>query len=205
MVDTSMQSTCMTMVGYELAKYLNTGEITRPNGNRHQEVGFSETVPVKDGLVMVDAVSDQHFTAFMKLLGLEAYLVDERYKDAVSRHDNAESLEELIFPLTQVYTMTEFAQLCRDAGVPAGEVNTQDRLLRSSYLEDQDMLMVVHDKKFGDCKTLGFPVQFDQFDIPKVRKGAQAGEDTADVLKELLGMSEEEVKALYSYEGAVQV
>lgn len=205
MVDTSMQSTCMTMVGYELAKYLNTGEITRPNGNAHQETGFSETVPVKDGLVMVEAVSDEHFAAFMKLLGLEAYLGDERYKDAVSRHDNAESLENLVFPRTETYTMTELAQLCRNSGVPAGEVNTQDRLLRSSYLEDQDMLMVVHDKKFGDCKTLGFPVQFDKFEIPKVRKGAQAGENTADVLKELLGMSSEEIKELYSYEGAVQV
>lgn len=205
MVDTSMQSTCMTMIGYELAKYLNTGEITRPNGNEHQEKGFSGTVPVKDGLVMVEAVSDEHFTVFMKLLGLEEYLNDKRYKDAVSRHDNAESLKNLIFPLTKAYTMTEFAQLCRDSGVPAGEVNTQDRLLRSSYLEDQDMLMVVHDKKFGDCKTLGFPVQFDKFEIPKTRKGAQAGEDTADVLEELLGMSKEEIKELYSYEGAVEV
>lgn len=101
--------------------------------------------------------------------------------------------------------MSELAQLCRAAGVPAGEVNTQDRLLRSSYLEDQEMIMVVRDKKFGDCKTLGLPIQFDQFEIPKLRKGAQAGEDTADVLKELLGMSEEEIKELYSYEGAVRV
>ena len=141
LVDTSMQSTCMTLVGYELAKYLNTGEITKPNGNAAYEVGFSDTVPVKDGQVMVDASEDDAFAAF----------------------------------------------------------------IRSSYLEDQEMIMVVRDKKFGDCKTLGLPIQFDQFEIPKLRKGAQAGEDTADVLKELLGMSEEEIKELYSYEGAVRV
>lgn len=205
MVDTSMQSTCMTLVGYELAKYLNTGMLTRPNGNAHQEAGFCETVPAKDGLVMVEAVTDEHFAAFMKLLGLEMYLEDERYKDAAGRHDNTQSLEEIIFPVTETYTMTELANICRNGGVPAGEVNTLDRLLRSSYLEDQDMLMVVRDKKFGDCKTLGLPIQFDQFEIPKVRRGAQAGEDTANVLKELLGMSQDEIKELYSYEGAVTV
>ena len=205
LVDTSMQSTCMTRVGYELAKYLNTGEITKPNGNAAYEVGFSDTVPVKDGQVMVDASEDDAFAAFMKLLGLEEHLEDERFKDAVSRHDHADSLKELILPAAGAYTMSELAQLCRAAGVPAGEVNTQDRLLRSSYLEDQEMIMVVRDKKFGDCKTLGLPIQFDQFEIPKLRKGAQAGEDTADVLKELLGMSEEEIKELYSYEGAVRV
>lgn len=205
MVDTSMQSTCMTLVGYELAKYLNTGEITRPNGNADQEVGFSETVPVQDGHVMVDAASDEHFAAFMDLLGLSEHMGDEKYKDGSGRHDHAEELEKLIFPVTKGYTMAELADLCREAGVPAGEVNTQDRLLRSSYLEEQDMLTIVRDKKFGDCKTLGLPIQFDQFEIPKVRRGAQAGEDTASVLKEVLGMSEEEIQALYCYEGAVRV
>lgn len=205
MVDTSMQSTCMTLVEYELAKYLNTGMITRPNGNADQEAGFCQTVPVIDGHVMVDASADKHFAAFMKLLGLEMYLEDERFKDAEGRHNHAESLEKLVYPVSEKYTMAEFAGMCREAGVPAGEVNTLDRLLRSSYLEEQDMVTIVHDKKFGDCKTLGLPIQFDKFEIPKVRKSSQAGEDTADVLKELLGMREEEIKALYSYEGAVMV
>ncbi len=205
MVDTSMQSTCMTLAGYELARYLNTGEIARPNGNADREAGFSQTVPVKDGLVMVDAAADEHFAAFMELLGLGSHIHEEAYRDGASRHDHAESLEELIFPVTQGYTMAELAKACREAGVPAGELNTQDRLLRSSYLEDQEMLMVVKDEKFGDCKTLGLPIQFDQFEIPKVRRGAQAGADTKAVLKEFLDMSDEEIKELYSYEGAVSI
>ena len=101
--------------------------------------------------------------------------------------------------------MAEAAQRFREAGVPAGEVNTQDRLLRSLYLEEQDMLQTVHDRKFGDCKTLGQPMQFDKFEIPKNRRGAQSGEDSADILREVLGMSQEEIKELYSYEGAVEV
>ena len=67
------------------------------------------------------------------------------------------------------------------------------------------MLTIVHDKKFGDCKTLGLPIRFDKFEIPKVRRGAQAGEDTKEVLKELLGMDEEEIRELYSYDGAVKL
>ena len=205
MVDTSMQSTCMTLVGYELAKYLNTGEITRPNGNADQEEGFCETVPAKDGLVMVDAREDGDFETFMKLLGLEAHAEEENFRNAAARHDHAQELEELIFPKTKLLTMTELADLCRREGVPAGEVNTQDRLLRSSWLEDQEMTMVVRDRKFGECKTLGLPIRFDQFEIPRQRRGAQAGEDTASVLKEILGMDEAEIKELYSYEGPVEV
>lgn len=67
------------------------------------------------------------------------------------------------------------------------------------------MLMVVRDEKFGDCKTLGLPIHFDKFEIPKVRRGPQASKDSADVLKEILGMSDEEIQELYSYEGAVKL
>ena len=205
MVDTSMQSVCMTSIGYELAKYLNTGEITRPNGNADQEEGFCDTVPAKDGMVMVDAREDEDFESFMKLLGLEDQAKDEKFRDGAARHDCAQELADLIFPKTEKFTMAELAELCQKAGVPAGEVNTQDRLLRSSWLEDEEMTMIVRDPKFGDCKTLSLPIRFDQFEIPKHRRGPQAGGDTADVLKEILGMEEEEIKALYSYEGAVEV
>ena len=77
--------------------------------------------------------------------------------------------------------------------------------MRTSYVEDQNLYGIVHDKRFGDCKTLNLPIHFDQFEIPKTREGAQAGEHTSQVLHELLGLSEEEIQQLYSYEGAVKV
>lgn len=205
MVDTSMQSTFMTTVGYELAKYLNTGVITRPNGNEHHEAGFQNTVPTNDGMVMISAIEDIQFEKFMQLLELDQYLNDERFENAINRCKNADELNKLIFPVTRNFSMAELADKCRKAGVPAGEINTQDRLARSSYLEDGKYTAVVRDPKFGDCKILGFPVKFDKFEIPKTRRGAQSGEDSADVLKELLEMSDEEIKDLYNYEGAVKL
>lgn len=204
-IDTSMQSACMTSVAYELAKYLNTGSVTRPNGNADLEVGFFETVPVKDGLLMVEAATDEHFAAFLDLLGLTGLAGDSRFATGPLRHDNAQALEEAIFPLTQPYTMAELAQRCRAAGVPVGEVNTMDRFMRSRYVEERDLTTVVHDEKFGDCKTLDLPLRFDGFELPKRRSAAQSGQDTAQVLKDLLGLSEEEIRELYSYEGAVKV
>ena len=195
----------MTSVAYEIAKYLNTGEITRPNGNADQETGFLETVPAADGKVMVEAATDEHFAAFMEMLGLEDMAKDERFATGRLRHDNAAALEEAIFPLTEKYMMAELADKCRACGVPAGEVNTQDRFMRSRYVEEMDMTNVVRDNYFGDCRTLDLPIKFDRFEVPKHRKASQSGQDTAQVLKDLLGLSEEEIKDLYSYEGAVEV
>jgi Predicted acyl-CoA transferases/carnitine dehydratase len=204
-IDTSMQSADMTSVAYEIAKYLNTGEITRPNGNADQEVGFLETVPVADGKLMVEAATDEHFEAFMRMLGLEDLAKDERFANDKLRCKNAAALEKAIFPLTGKYMMAELADKCRASGVPAGEVNTQDRFMRSHYVEEMDMTTVVRDDYFGDCRTLDLPIKFDKFDMPKHRRASQSGQDSAQVLKELLGLSDEEIRDLYSYEGAVEV
>ena len=64
---------------------------------------------------------------------------------------------------------------------------------------------MVTDEKFGECKTLDLPLKFDKFEIPKYRHGSQSGADTAQVLRELLGLSDEEIRTLYNYEGAVKV
>ena len=159
----------------------------------------------KDGLLMVEAATDEHFVAFLDLLGLNDLTKDSRFATGALRHDNAEALEKAIYPLTQAYTMAELADRCRASGIPVGEVNTMDRFMRSRYVEERNLTTVVHDEKFGDCKTLDFPLQFDKFEIPKHRHASQSGQDTAQVLKELLGLSEEEIKELYSYEGAVKV
>lgn len=205
MVDTSMQSANMSMIGYELAKYLNTGEITRPNGNADQERGFCQPVPTDDGMLMVDASEDRDFKSFMKVLGLDELAEDESYKTAVLRHDHAERLSQAIELITKEYGMAELALKCRRAGIPVGEIKTMDKVIRSSYINERNDISIVTDEKFGECKTLDLPLKFDKFDVPKYRQGSQSGADTARVLRELLGLSDDEIRELYSYEGAVTV
>lgn len=205
MIDTSMQCADMTLTAYEMAKYLNTGVVTRPNGNADHEVGFCQPVPVTDGLLMVDASDDAAFEAFMKVLGLDELARDERFADGASRCANRKALEEPINVITAKYSMAELASRCRAVGIPVGEVNTVNMARCNRYLEDNDMVSMVYDNKFGYCKTVDLPIHFDKISIPKYRKASQAGEDTAEVLKDLLGLSDEEIKALYSYEGAVKV
>ena len=197
--DTSMQGTCLPLTGYAIAKYLKTGEITRGTGNRDAEEAFHGAVPANDGKVMVDARTNEKFAAFVNALGLPELIKDERFKDSDSRLANIDELEKIIFPKTEGLTMAEVTKLCLDAGVPCGEICSQERSLRAGQFEAQRMYALVHDKKVGNWKAMACPLHFDKFDTPHDCFVDHPGDHSIIVLKNILGMTDEEIKELYNY------
>lgn len=196
-IDSAMLSSMISISDGATAEYLNSGEITKAAGNRDQKVALFQTLPTRDGAVMVDAATDSHFETFIRALGLPDLIKDERFQNGYTRLANIDELEQLVFPITKKMTMTELAELCRNRGIPAGEVNTQERICRSGYIEEQQMIYQVHDSKEGDFKVIGLPMKFDKFEVPKTNFVPQPGEHSAEVLTEVLGMTKEEIKELY--------
>lgn len=196
MTDTPMLSTMLSLSAREAAGYLNNGIKLRGRGNRDRERALFQTVPAGNGEVMVEAASEEHFAAFARLLKMPELLEDARYDSPQKRLKHIEELEDTIFPVTSAMTMTELADACRNAGIPAGEVNTVERIARSGYIE-QHMMQWVHDSREGDFKVLGLPLKFDRFHIPEKKQVPQPGEHTAEILKHVLGMPEDEIQKLY--------
>ncbi len=189
-VDSPMLSAMLSISDGISAEYLNHGTIFRRTGNRDRSRAFFQTVPTQDGSVMVEAAEEEHFSAFVTLLGLPWLLEEEAFKTSSKRLKHIGELEDAIFPITRGMTMTQLADACRKAGIPAGEVNTLERISRSGYLEERQLICQVHDSREGDFKVIGLPMKFDQFRIPKETFAAQPGEHTKEVLKHLLGMED---------------
>ncbi len=191
-VDSPMISSMLSVTDGATAEYLNHGICFRGVGNRDRNQAFFQTLPVRNGSVMVEAVSKEHFAAFAEFLGKPELAEDERFKTLEGRMAHREELERILEPVTRAMTMTELAEGCRRAGVPAGEVNTLERISRTGYMEEQGMVVQVHDSQEGVFKVLGLPIQFDRFELPKRKMVPQPGEHTAEVLKDILGILESE-------------
>lgn len=193
-VDVPMLSTMMSISDGATTEYLNHGTKIRGIGNRERSGGLFQTFPASNGSVMIEATTEEHFNAFVNLLGLGWLAGEESCKDG-------EDLEKILFPITQKMTMTELANKCRSRGIPAGEVNTQESICRSGYLEQQQMLRWVHDSKEGTFRIPGLPMKFDKFEVPNENFVSQPGENSSSILKEILGMTEEEIAELYGKNG----
>lgn len=202
-VDTPMISAMLSALGEEAAAYLDQKIVARKDGNRDRSCALSQTVPASNGSVMVEAVTEEHFAAFARLLGLSSLLGDERYCGPKSRLEHIGTLEEAVFPVTRTMTMTELAGACRRAGIPAGEVNTLERIFRSGYIEERRLIRRVHDSREGTFKVLNLPIRFDRFAIPDESFAPQPGEHGTKILKRILGMSEAEGSILWKERGTI--
>ena len=196
-VDSPMLSSMLSVTDGMSAEYLNHGIKFMRNGNRDRQMPLFRAYPASDGEVMIEAEEEKHFEAFVKILGCQQLLEEESYNNPEERHKNLDELEEILFTHTKNMTMAELADSCRRAGIPAGEVNTLERISRSGYIEEQHMICRVHDSKEGGFKVLGLPLKFDKFDIPDNKFVPQPGEHTAEILRDILGMSEEEIQKLF--------
>lgn len=197
LVDSPMISSMLSVLGEAAAEYMNHGIQMREYGNRDRHRALFQTVPASNGAVMVEAATNEHFEAFMRLLGMPELSENPRYSSSKRRITYIEELEDAIFPVTKTMTMTELADACRRAGIPAGEVNTIERIARSGYIEQQNMIRRVHDSREGDFKVLGLPMRFDKFDVPEEKNVPQPGEHTHEILKNILGMPDGEIEKLF--------
>lgn len=175
------------------SKYLNTGKTTRPKGCRHQLVGFFGPVKTKDGTVICMAAQDHQFKALTEILGLEGLEQDERFSSMDKRCLNIEALEPIIFSKTREMTMDELTEKLLDQKIPAGPVNTLDKILESDYVKYHQLLMEVKDRDEGIFRVVGSPIRFSQFHMEHNDFIAGPGEFSADILYEILGCDKSEV------------
>lgn len=196
MADTPMLSAMVSILDGMAAEYLNNGIKLRGTGNRDRSGALAEAVPASDGEVMVEAKTEEHFSALVKLLNRPDLLEDPRYSNSENRLKHIESLESAIFKETRKMTKAELAGKCRKVGIPAGEVNTVESICRSGYLEQRRMVVQVEDSKEGRFRVLGLPLKFDRFSIPQEKTVSQPGEHTEEILKSMLGMDEEAIREL---------
>lgn len=196
-VDVPMLSAMMTISDGATAEYLNHGTKIRKTGNRSRTKALLQTLPTRDGAVMVEAATQEHFSALAHALKLPNLLEDPDFLDSESRLRNIKKLESILFPITRQMTKTELASLFQSNGIPEGEVNTQEQICRSGYLEQAGLSRWVRDRKEGTFHVLGLPLKFDRFQIPEEDFVPEPGEHSQQVLSELLGMSEREIEELY--------
>jgi len=105
-------------------------------------------------------------------------------------------LETIIHSKTEHMSMKELSDLLLELKCPAGPINTIEKILEDDYTKFHNLIMSVNDKSEGNFKVIGSPLKFEKFDIPTRSFVSQPGEYSAEVLTNILGVSEEQMLSL---------
>lgn len=138
-----------------------------------------------DGWVCLLPYSDQNWSDFFRLAGLEQYADDPRFSTVNARIDNVNALYELLDSVVSTRTTAEWMALCDEHSIPAApvvaleDVGDDPHFAAVGLIEDHD-----HPTE-GPYRVVRDPIMWGSGAPGLYQHAANLGEHTAEVLAEL--------------------
>jgi benzylsuccinate CoA-transferase BbsF subunit len=155
----------------------------------------------KDRWVAIDASSHDRWTALRNLIG--GALGEARFDTIIGRLRNRDDLDRAIAQWTLTRESDAVEAELQAARIPAHVVSRGLDLARDSDLRQVGHFVKIEDPVIGEVEIEGARAAFDRTPVPPTRRGPRIGEHTNQVLREVCGLSEQEIARL-SAEGILQ-
>lgn len=195
-IDISMLDGQVALLSVMAAEYFASGVVPRRLGLEHPWRVPSKTYKTKEGYITVAATSGTMYPAFCRVLGLEAYIDDPRFKTNALRVKNRDILYPIIEEKMMTRTAGEWAELFEEADVPNGVMNDLNQVFNDPQVIHREMLQYVEHPALGKIKMIGVPFKFLYSQGKKMTPPPRLGEHTDEVLKELLGYDQARISEL---------
>lgn len=196
-VEGALLATALTVTNAMLIEQAMLGIDRKPSGNRGQTSAPVDIFKTADGWILVQVVGQPLFKRWAELMGeAEFWLNDPRFKDDISRGENAHDISARMSRWCAERTTNEALEILGKAMIPAGPV-----------LKPQQTLDDPHVNAMGFFQGVGYPGLDRPAPIAKVavklsetpgqiaHRAPTLGEHTDEVLGEL-GFSAAEIAAL---------
>ena len=197
-VDISMLDCQVAVQENAFVRYLNTGEIPRALGTRHAVMTPFQAFPTNDGYIAValrGGVNDQ-WPLFCAAIDRVDIIDDARFIDGWTRTQNYKELEPILNAAMKTRTTAEWIKELEKAGIPCGPVNNIAQAAADPQIAARDMITTVRHPEAGEFKIVNSPFKFSRTPCKVERISPELGEHTEDVLKQVLGMTPEEINRL---------
>jgi CoA:oxalate CoA-transferase len=195
-IDVSMLEGQLGILSGMVGAYLADGIVPGPLGTAYGALLPYQTFQTKTRDIAIGIGSDKLWRMFCPLIGLPQLTGDPRYVTNAARNANRPSLTSALQDAFLTKTYEEWEAILRPAGVPIGAINTIDKVIDHPQVSARGVLVDCEHPVAGRIKMVGPPVRMS--DTPgSVRAPAPLlGEHTDEVLRERLGMTDEEISAL---------
>ena len=96
LVDVAMLDCMVAVLENAVARYLVSGEIPHPIGNRHPSIAPFTTLATSDGAMNIAVGNGDIWKRMCAVLGMEEYVNDPRFADNPSRVEHFQALKEIL-------------------------------------------------------------------------------------------------------------
>jgi crotonobetainyl-CoA:carnitine CoA-transferase CaiB-like acyl-CoA transferase len=184
------------LLTYIAQYYFHSGKIPGPIGSGHQSLVPYQAFKTKDIQIVIVAHQDHHFRRLCQALGKPEWAEDPRFATRPKRLEN----KSILIPLMESHLLTrpgdEWLEAIHKAGVPAGPINTLDRVLSDPQVLSRDMVVEADGPGKEKIKIIGNPLKMEKTPVQTFTRPPRLGEHTREILTNLLGYSREKIEYL---------
>ena len=195
-VDVAMLDCQVAILENAIARYVVTGEIPKPGGNKHPSIVPFEPFETIDGQVMVAAGNDVLWANFCRAIDIEPLCKDDRFSTNPLRNENYGELRPILAKIMKTRTTQEWQDILDNAGVPNGPINTVDKVIEDPQVVAREMIIEIDHPVSGKVKVPGIPVKLS--DTPgQIRMTSPLlGQHTDEILRDLLNYDDKKIEDL---------
>lgn len=185
-VEASLFHSQLSLLNYVASYCAWSGQVPGPVGSGHPGTVPSQVFRTSDGWVTIDAGFDRHFRTLCEVLGRPELADDPRFATRLSRAKHRQELLPTLIEDVGRHPTDHWIRTLDAAGIPCGKVNDVAEAMASPQSTEYH---AVRETRYRGTavKVLATPLWFDGAIEHPMRSPPQLGEDTAAVLKELLG------------------
>jgi len=178
-----------TAYGELLVRAENRGPVSAPQG--------VYACPDDDHLIALAVTGDAQWQTFREIAGDPAWARDAKFDTHAGRRAHPDELDTAIAAWLAGQSADDVLPKLRAAGIPAEAVINARRLMPHAQLEARGFYQDLEHPRTGTTRYPGWPLAFSG--LPRAlheRPAPTLGEHNEEVLRNMLGLDEDEIEAL---------
>jgi benzylsuccinate CoA-transferase BbsF subunit len=198
-IDLAQTEPTMALLGPALMDYTVNGRIQERQGNEHPRAAPHGVYPSRgdDRWIAISVMNDIQWRGLIRVLGDAEWTREARWSTAEGRCADRAEIDSRLAAETMRYDGVELMVLLQRSGVPAGVLqDARDLLTRDPQLVHRDHWVRLDHPLMGNTVYNAPPYRFSRISAKPTRHAPLLGEHTAEVLRDLLGMSADEISSL---------
>lgn len=197
-VDVGMLDCQVAILENAIARYVTSGNVPTPLGNRHPSITPFASFTSKDGHIIVGAGNDRLWVKLCNILGKPELIADSRFDTNGHRTANVNELTDILNAIFKQKTTDEWMEALETAELPCAPINTVDKIVNDPQIKARNMIVEVEHPVAGHLKMPGLPVKLSATPGSVEKAAPLLGQHTAELLKEILGWDEIKTEAFFS-------
>ena len=195
-IDMALLDCQVAMLANQNLNYMTTGRAPERAGNAHQNLVPYQVFAAADGHLIVAVGNDTQFKVYCKVIGRDDLADDMRFKTNSNRVINREELVPMLVEAMKRQGRDYWLQALEAVGVPAGPINTIEQVYQDPQVQARGMLKHLPHTSAGQAPIGASPLRLSGSPVSYRHAAPLLGEHTEQVLRERLGLSDEEIHAL---------